>query len=160
MKKRSWTNEQLEVAIKLNKSIRQVLISLNLNPCGGGNYQTIWKLIKNLNIDTSHFTGQGHNKDKSYIKRDISVYLSNEQPIQSHKLRLRLLKEKIFEHKCSSCGLNEWLGNKIPLELDHIDGQHLNNELSNLRLLCPNCHAMTSTYCRKGKGRSLYSIIV
>lgn len=57
-----------------------------------------------------------------------------------------------FGHKCSSCENTHWLGVKIPIELDHIDGNHKNNNLENLRLLCPNCHAITPTYKSKNKG--------
>jgi len=42
----------------------------------------------------------------------------------------------------------------IPLELDHIDGNHQNNALDNLRLLCPNCHSLTPTFRGKNKRRA------
>lgn len=41
------------------------------------------------------------------------------------------------------------MGEPIPLQLDHIDGNHTNNKLENLQILCPNCHAKTPTYCGK-----------
>lgn len=69
----------------------------------------------------------------------------------SHRLRLRLIRKGVKEHRCESCGLSVWLGQPIQLELDHIDGDHKNNELSNLRLLCCNCHAQTHTW----RGRKL-----
>jgi 5-methylcytosine-specific restriction endonuclease McrA len=65
---------------------------------------------------------------------------------QSHKLRKRLIAAGVFDRICANCGLAEWLGQKVPLELDHIDGDRANHEISNLRLLCPNCHAQTATY--------------
>ena len=49
-------------------------------------------------------------------------------------------------HACENCGKKEWLGKPIPLEVHHLDGDKLNNELSNLQLLCPNCHALTDNY--------------
>ena len=55
-------------------------------------------------------------------------------------------------HQCSICKLTEWIGNPIPLELDHIDGNHTNNKRSNVRLICPNCHAQTDNYKGKNKG--------
>jgi hypothetical protein len=63
-----------------------------------------------------------------------------------------------FENKCCLCGwgeINKTTG-KIPLEVDHIDGDFKNNKIENLRLLCPNCHSLTSTYksLNKGKGRN------
>lgn len=54
---------------------------------------------------------------------------------------------------CNSCGLEDWLGEKIPLELEHKDGTSTNHKLSNLELLCPNCHAQTSTYRGKNINR-------
>ncbi len=61
--------------------------------------------------------------------------------------RERLIQE--LGHQCSGCSNTEWLGEPIPIELDHINGDRTNNSRENLRLLCPNCHAKTSTY--KGK---------
>lgn len=76
--------------------------------------------------------------------------LSQVSTVASHRLRLRLLEEGIKEHKCECCGNTEWMGYPIPLELHHKDGNHFNNELSNLELLCPNCHAQTDNYsCKK-----------
>ena len=58
----------------------------------------------------------------------------------------------MYGHKCMMCETTEWLGNPIPLELDHIDGNAGDNSPKNIRLLCPNCHATTPTHKAKNKG--------
>jgi hypothetical protein len=63
----------------------------------------------------------------------------------SHKLVL--IKER--GHVCESCGNSKWMGKDIPIQLEHIDGNNNNNIKENLKLLCPNCHAQTDTYCGK-----------
>ena len=65
----------------------------------------------------------------------------------------RYLMEK-YNYKCSKCGWGERniYTNKIPLEVEHIDGNYMNNNEENLILLCPNCHSLTSTY--KGANRN------
>lgn len=68
-----------------------------------------------------------------YIKKDL---------VKSHILKQKLIRDGLKEEKCEICGLSEWLGQKIPLELHHVDGNHYNNELNNLQIVCPNCHAL------------------
>jgi len=147
-----YTEEQLRSAIETSGSIRQVLSKLGLKEAGG-NYETTKRRIFKLNIDTSHFHGQAHLKGKTheYTKRPIEYYLTENSHHQSHKLKKRLIAEGIKEHKCEECGIIEWRGKPTPIELDHINGNHHDNRLENLRLLCPNCHAQTETYRGKNK---------
>lgn len=148
-----YSEKQLRDAIDSSYSYRQVLIKLDIVPAGG-NYQTLKKRISNLEIDISHFKDKGWSKGLHRgPKRDIQEYLSNKFPIQSYKLKKRLLLENYFDYKCYSCNLEEWLNNPIPLELEHINGNHTDNSLCNLTLLCPNCHAQTSTY----RGKNIIS---
>ncbi len=149
-----YTDDEMRNAVANNTSIRQVLIALGL-ASQGGNYRTVHRAVDRMGLDTSHFTGKGWSAGKNLgPARPIEDYLSNDFPITSHKLRLRLLKEGLFEHKCYSCDNIDWLGKPIPLELEHIDGVHSNNNIENLTLLCPNCHAQTLTYRGKNQKRA------
>jgi len=69
-------------------------------------------------------------------------------------LKKRLLKAGLLLSRCRDCGLEEWRGNRIPLELHHINGDGKDNRLENLTLLCPNCHSQTDSWggrnCRRG----------
>lgn len=141
------SNNEFAEIIKQSHSIRQVLKKLNVSP-RGGNYIVFKKRVEKLNIDTSHFKGQGWRSGKHVPKRNIHEYLSNKVPIGSYRLRNRLIKEKMIENKCQQCNLTSWLGKSISLELHHIDGNVLNNNLNNLELLCPNCHSLTSNHRR------------
>ena len=146
----TYTTEQLTEAIATSTSIRQVLIKLGLS-AKGGNSATVKRLAAKHNIDTTHFLGTAQKGQPKPARTDINAYLNNEKPCGSFRLKSRLLKEGIIEPKCTCCGNTEWLSNPIPLELDHIDGNSENNSLTNLRLLCPNCHALTPTYRGKNK---------
>lgn len=155
MKHHKYTKDQLVNAITSSTSVRQSLLKLNI-AAKGGNYRVIKKAIKLYDIDVSHFKGQGWNKGNKYVsKRPIEDYLTNNFKIQSNKLRLRLLKDGIFSAICNKCENTEWLGKPIPLELEHKDGNSDNNELCNLELLCPNCHAQTETY----RGKNIKKVV-
>jgi Zn finger protein HypA/HybF involved in hydrogenase expression len=147
----------LTKAVKLSKSYRSVLFMLKLVPAGG-NYDQIKKYILENNLDTSHFTGSIWNKG---IKRSVrpriplSKILVNNSFFQSHKLRLRLIQAKLKPNFCEQC---KWAKKtsegKVPLELDHINGDKRDNRLENLRILCPNCHSLTPTYRGRNKRKS------
>lgn len=150
MSDRTYSKDELTEAVKNSQSIRQVLIKLGLTP-HGGNYRTVKRYIQNCKIDTSHLRGKSYVREHNSTKYPIEEYLANLRPCQSYALKRKLIRLGILERKCVSCNLKEWQGNPIPLELDHINGDHRNNFLSNLRLLCPNCHAQTKTYRGKNK---------
>jgi len=149
-----YTEQQLRDAISSSRSIRQSLIALGLVG-EGGNYRIIHRAIAKYKIDISHFTQQGWAKGQTLSpKRPLQAYLCLDAPtiINSHALKRRMLKEGLFEHRCSNCLLDTWLDKPIPLELDHINGAHHDNRIHNLRLLCPNCHSLTPTY--RGRKKS------
>ena len=107
--------------------------------------ETLNSYLKKMNIDyEGNQSGKGFTKQKS--KWTLEEYLQNSADIQTNKVRTKLLEEGIKEHRCECCGLTEWLGEPIPLELHHIDGNRTNNVLENYQLLCPNCHAFTDSY--------------
>jgi 5-methylcytosine-specific restriction endonuclease McrA len=66
----------------------------------------------------------------------------------------RLLLAGLKEPKCESCGVADWCGQSLSLELHHVNGDGQDNRLENLRLLCPNCHSQTDTWGARNKGRS------
>ena len=114
---------------------------------------TLNSYLKKMGIEYKGNSGlKGYQKTK--INTPIEVFLNNEKTIQTNTLRKRLIKEGYKEYKCERCGLTEWQGQPIPLELHHEDGNHFNNQLINLKLLCPNCHALTDGY--RGRGTQAY----
>jgi hypothetical protein len=76
----------------------------------------------------------------------IDILEGKHPQYQSNKLRIRLIREGYKDVRCECCENSEWMGKPISLEVDHINGISTDHRLENLKILCPNCHAQTSTY--------------
>lgn len=82
------------------------------------------------------------------------VFIKN-SPVTQKVLRGYVERHNVIPYQCNICGCDgNWQGSVISLELDHIDGNNTNNEVDNLHYLCPNCHALTSTYRGRNKETS------
>lgn len=140
-------------AIKSSFSISGTLIKLGLSPTGGG-YKSFHIRVKNLNIDTSHFTGEAHLKGKTHswsprITLDELLVINSNKAFHS-SFKQRLINENLLINHCYKCGLKDfWNDEPIVLQIDHINGDHFDHRIENLRLLCPNCHSQTATFCSK-----------
>lgn len=155
-KRRRWTDAQLEDAVARSLSLAGALRLLGLRP-GGGQYVVIRSHIDRLGISTAHWRGQGWRKGATRPvrkARPLNEVLVNGRDECTSRLKARLLRAGLFEPRCAMCGITSWLGAPAPLELDHRNGDRTDNRLENLQLLCPNCHALTPTYCGRNIGRA------
>jgi len=156
MTKYRYTDEELAAAVRQSISIAGVLRILGIKPAGGSHFN-ISKRIKRVGLDTSHFLGKGSNKGGRFPRltaSEILVKRDRELPRAKPHLLRRALLEIGVSASCDQCQTTEsWMGKQLVLHVDHIDGDAWNNEIENLRFLCPNCHSQTATYCRKMSAR-------
>lgn len=131
--------------IEMNQSKAFICRELKCKP------ETLNSYLKQMGIEyKGNMGGKG-------LPQHVSGYKTAEEYVKgtcvkSHILKQKLIRDGIKEAKCEICGLTEWLGNPIPLELDHIDGNHFNNDFNNIRIICPNCHALQPTNSGKNVG--------
>lgn len=104
--------------------------------------ETLNSYLKKMDIEYKGQQSKKGQKKGSNIYRPASYYIKNNIPIPSYRLKEKLIRDGIKENKCEICGISKWLNVDIPLELHHKDGNHYNNQLENLEILCPNCHAI------------------
>lgn len=138
MTKRNYqrhTKEKLAPIVASSISYAECLRKLNL-VVAGGNYRQLHKNIVKFNLDTSHMLGQAHHRDREFI---LFENLSRPDSIKRRLVKMR-------GYSCELCGISEWRGDPLVLELDHIDGNNQDHSSENVRLLCPNCHSQTPTW--------------
>ena len=157
--RRKYTRELLEPIVAQSLSIAEVLRRLGLRQAGGTQTH-VARRIRDYGLDTTHFLGTRRNSGPGHKppRKAAAELLVEKHPLalrtHADKLR-RALAEIGRPRECAVCGLgDEWQGSKLTLEIDHINGQHHDNRPDNLRLLCPNCHSQTETFCSRNIGVS------
>ena len=152
LKLKNVSDEQFRDAVLKVESIIGLLRLFGIKP-GGGTYQNVWKRVNHLALSTSHWTGQAHLKGKSNKWMPVKPLVDILVPGSSYHrgaLKYRLVSEGILPNQCSNpeCKVaTDWRGKPLVLVIDHINGVPDDNRLDNLRLLCPNCHSQTPTFC-------------
>ncbi len=172
-RKSKLNNEDaLRKAFEKSTTYGKVLTSMGLSK-SSNNYSTLHYYIKKYNIDVSHLQSNKeryagilkYNNSRKIPLKDIIE--NNKHPLyNTGNLKQRLIKEGIILNKCAICGIPPtWNDKPLVLQLDHIDGVKTNHRLSNLQLLCPNCHTQTKTFAgrnsktkttKKHKQRDIY----
>lgn len=161
MSRTKYSKELLEKLAKESYSIAQIIRKLGLRE-GGGTHSHISRKLKFLEIDTSHFLGQGANCGENHKGgprlRYFEILINREKEIaprlrqSAFRLR-RALLESGRNYVCEECGQKPtWNGKELRLQVDHKNGNWLDDRAENLRLLCPNCHTQTPGFSgSKGK---------
>lgn len=150
MGKIKYTKELLEPIVKTSSSIKQIIESLGLVYCNGS-ITNITKALKRNNIDYNHL----QKINFTWVKRTNEEIFCIESKIDKSTVKQRIIKNNLIEYKCHSCGCNDvWLGMKMPLILDHINGINNDNRLENLRFLCSNCDSIQPTYKNRNKNKN------
>lgn len=148
MGRSTYSDEALRDAVRDSFSLAGALRLLGRSPTGA-NYPTMARRIRKLGLPTTHWTGMGHSRGSSgqgKVRRELGEILVPQSSYSTNHLKKRLLKTGLLQYTCSFCGLSNWRGIPISLQLDHINGIPDDHRLENLRLLCPNCHSQTETF--------------
>jgi hypothetical protein len=147
---RKWTEEQFRDAVAKSVSVAQVIRALGLSP-SGGSYGTVVHWIAAWDLNVSHFTGQAWvgtrpGRPVPGQKYALETIFCENSSYPTSRLLAILLREALRERRCEQCGLAKWQEQPISLEVDHVNGVRNDHRLENLRVLCPNCHALTPTW--------------
>ena len=145
------TTEELQNIVSESISVSEILRKLGKADRGGNHTLLVKHLKEHPEINTETLVGRRIQRvsKKGIPLKKLSEVLVENSTGNSHKLKLRLIKEGVKEEKCEVCNNTEWMGGPIPLDLHHINGNHFDNRLENLIILCPNCHRLTDNHRNK-----------
>lgn len=142
-----YSKEELSEIVSNSFSYAEVLSKLGYGTTSGHNHRTVKKRIEYYNISTTHFCYHAAKHDWT----DEEIFCDNSK-VSQNKLRNTFKERAFVPYECSICGLPPfWNNQPLVLTLDHINGKNKDNELSNLRWVCPNCDRQSDTYGMKNK---------
>jgi hypothetical protein len=145
----NWSRVDLRKIVQEADSFSDVLRELGLKTfCG--NFKTLKRHLNLQKISTDHFRRINKRSGKVF-KTDLNkILVKNSNYVNTTRLKHRLLKSGFLKNVCEICGIkDEWQGQPLKMILDHINGDHQDHRIENLRMVCPNCNSQLSTNCGK-----------
>ena len=140
--------------LPLSNSLNHLCNNLGLRGVDGY-YKKLKRIIAEYNLSTEHFgtikvAAIGKGRNKFTAMSDEEFFICNSKRYGDSIIK-RLVEGKYKEYKSENgqCGICEWYGKPLRLQVHHINGDHNDNRIENLQLLCPNCHTQTETYARR-----------
>jgi hypothetical protein len=152
-KERLVPKAELASAIAASESLAGIVKQLRLSD-GGSSRALVKRSAQMHGLSLAPLKGQGHNLGKkSPYRREASEVLVRRNPGEP-RTKTRLLRRALDDlgvpHRCAECGLGDvWQGRRLVLEIDHINGDRLDDRRENLRYLCPSCHSQTATFSNR-----------
>lgn len=149
--------DHLRAALTDATSFADVMRTLGL-PLSDQNHRRVRRRVVELGLGTSHFKRRTWGTVRVTQPRAIADKVLRVRPEgasrESRDRLHRALAEVGVEYRCVECGSQgDWRGRTITLQIDHVDGNWLDNRRGNLRYLCPNCHSATDNWCRGSRRR-------
>lgn len=138
-----YSEQELNTMVKNSNSYADFGEKMGYARTGGSGTRVAKEVIDKFNLDISHFTHSGT------VEFDYERFQYGKAIKPANMIKALVA---LRGHKCEKCGNTEWLNQPIILEVHHKDGDHLNNVLENLELLCPNCHSLTENWRGKNIG--------
>jgi 5-methylcytosine-specific restriction endonuclease McrA len=155
-----YEKEILQDIVLNSETLRQVLLAFNRNE-SASSYRLLNKKLNEWSINTDHFLSKSEITKKlqsegKLNKLDYDKLFCHNSHCGRGSVKKRIMDDNLIEYKCFKCGnIGEWMGDKLVLILDHINGVNNDNRLNNLRFACPNCNSTLDTHCQ---GSKVYNI--
>ncbi|WP_243879300.1 HNH endonuclease signature motif containing protein [Streptomyces sp. KS 21] len=155
-RERVFPREEITRAVAESKSLAGVLRSLGHHQLSGAARAKARRSIEEYGISTEHFTGQGHTAGRPSPSRRSAEGILQRLEVGSNRETTAVLRRALDDlgvpHICDECGIGDaWRGKRLVLEIDHINGDRLDNRRENLRYLCPSCHSQTGTFAKRSR---------